>query len=122
MVENPEKPGFPVPPKPKEPRTKYPWLRSIGKEMPILGGFRTFDRGAIGALTDAGGFAGAAAQIIELGAADLALAHHHHRIHQRRIDREDAFHAFAIGQLAHREGLVQAGALAGDADAFKRLD
>jgi hypothetical protein len=40
---------------------------------------------------------------------------------QRRIDREDAFHAFAIRHLAHGEGLVDAGALAGDAHAFKGL-
>src|ERR1700720_4521162 len=61
--------------------------------------------GGLGALADAGGLAGAATQIIELGAADLALAHDDDRIHQRRIDREDALHAFAIGHLAHGEAL-----------------
>src|ERR1700744_3003427 len=73
------------------------------------------------ALGDAGGFAAAAAQVIELRAADLALAHDRHRIHQRREDREHALHAFAVRDFAHGEALVEAGALAGDAHALERL-
>src|SRR5204862_7896681 len=69
----------------------------------------------LGALADTRRLAGASAQVIELGAAHLALAHHGHRVDQRRIDREDALHALAIGDLAHGEGLVQPAALAGDA-------
>ena len=64
----------------------------------------------------------ASAQIIELRAADLALAHDGHGIDQRRIDREDALDAFAVGNLAHGEALVEARAEAGDADAFERLE
>jgi hypothetical protein len=64
----------------------------------------------------------AAAQVIELRAADLALAHDLHGIDQRAVDREHALHAFAIGDLAHREALVDAFALARDADAFEGLE
>src|ERR1700731_2315863 len=63
---------------------------------------------AILLLDDAGRFAAQAPQIIELGAPHLAAPHHLDRIDQRRIEREDALDAFAIGNLAHREVLVEA--------------
>ena len=69
-------------------------------------------------LGDAGRLAAAAAQIIELGAAHLAAAHDLDRVDHRRIEREHALDAFAVGNLAHREILVEAGAGAADADAF----
>src|SRR5580704_1816929 len=72
-------------------------------------------------LADAGRFAPAAAQIIELGATDLAAAHDLDRVDHRRIEREDALDAFAIRNLPHGEVLVQAAAGAADADTFISL-
>src|SRR4029077_929684 len=74
--------------------------------------------GVILPLDDAGGLAAAAAQIIELGAAHLAAAHDLDGIDHRRIEREHALDAFAVGDFPHREILVQAGAGAADADAL----
>ena len=74
------------------------------------------------ALDDARRLAAAAAQIIELGAAYLAAAHDLDRVDHRRIKREDALDAFAVGNLAHGEILVQPGAGAADADALIGLD
>src|SRR5438067_6054480 len=71
---------------------------------------------AFDAFADAGGFAAPSAEVIELCAAHLALAHHLHRIHERAIHREHALDALAIGKLAHGEALVQPFASAGDAD------
>src|SRR5262249_45701796 len=58
-------------------------------------------------LDDAGALAAQAAQVIELGAAHLAAAHDFDRVDHRRIEREHAFHALAVGNLAHGEILVQ---------------
>src|SRR5262245_48752230 len=73
-------------------------------------------------LDDAGALAAQAAQIIELGATHLAAAHDLDRVDHRRIEREHAFHALAVGNLAHGEILVQPGAGAADADPFVGLD
>src|ERR1700738_4275128 len=73
---------------------------------------------ALGLLDDAGRLAAQIAQVIEFRAAHLAAAHHLDRIDHRRHHREDAFHAFAVGNLAHRKALVEACAGAADADAF----
>src|SRR6266852_237531 len=78
--------------------------------------------GALLALADAGRFAAPLAQVIELGAAHLAAAHHLDRIDHRRIERKDALDALAVGDLAHGEVLVEAGARAADADALIGLD
>src|SRR5262249_5379108 len=78
--------------------------------------------GAGGALGDARRLAAAAAQVIELGAADLAAAHQLDAGDPRAVEREDALDAFAVGDLAHGEGGVQPGILAGDADALEGLD
>src|SRR5215470_6383254 len=83
------------------------------------GGFAAFTRLA---LDDARRLAAAAAQIIELGAADLAAAHDLDRVDHRRIEREHALDALAIGDLANREVLVEARARAADADALVSLD
>src|SRR5436853_3261330 len=66
-------------------------------------------------LGDAGGLAAPAAQVIELGAPHLAAPHDLDRVDQRRIEREHALDAFAVGNLAHGEVLVEAGAGAPDA-------
>src|SRR5262245_54533754 len=73
---------------------------------------------AVLALDDAGGLAAAAAQVIELRAAHLAAAHDLDRVDQRRVEREHALDALAVGDLAHREALVQAAARARDAHAL----
>src|SRR3954462_11034652 len=73
--------------------------------------------GVILLLGDARLLAAQAAQIIELGAAHLAAAHDLDRVHHRRIQREHALHALAVGNLAYREALVDAGRRARDAHA-----
>src|SRR5262249_30266759 len=73
-------------------------------------------------LADPRGFAAATAQIIELGASDLAAAHELDRVDHRRIQRKHALHAFAVGNLAHGETLVEARPRTGDANAFIGLD
>src|SRR5215469_2997588 len=70
------------------------------------------------ALADAGRFAAPAAQIVELGPADLAAAHDLDRVDHRRVERKDALDALAVRDLAHREVLVEAAAGAADADAL----
>src|ERR1700716_3986836 len=82
-------------------------------------------RGRLGVvllLGDARLLAAQSAQVIELGAAHLAAAHDLDRIDHRRIERKHALDALAIGNLAHREVLVEAGAGAPDADALIGLD
>ena len=74
------------------------------------------------ALGNTGGLAAAATQIIELGAAHAAVAHHLDGLDQRRMDREDALDALAIGNLADGEVLVDAAAGAADAYAFIGLN
>src|SRR6185503_17868733 len=73
------------------------------------------------ALEDARRLAAAAAQVIELGAAHLAAAQHLDLGDVGRVDREHALHALAVGDLAHREALVEAGARAGDDHALVGL-
>src|SRR5882724_9820675 len=69
-------------------------------------------------LDDAGRLAAQTAQVIQLGAAHLAAAHHGDRVDHRRHHREHAFHAFAVGNLAHRKALIESAAGAADADAL----
>ena len=65
---------------------------------------------------------GAAAQVIELGAADIAAAHDLDLVDDRRIEREDALDALAEADLADGEAGADALVGAGDAHAFERLD
>src|SRR6516225_230289 len=73
-------------------------------------------------LADARCLAAATAQVIKLGAAHLAAAHELDRVDHRRIKRKHALHAFAIGNLAHGEILVEARARAADTNALISLD
>jgi len=73
------------------------------------------------ALDNARGLSAPAAQIVELGAAHLAAANDLDRIDHRRVKRKDALDAFAVGNLAHREVLVQPRSGAADAHAFVGL-
>jgi len=72
-------------------------------------------------LDNAGSLAGQAAQIIKLGPADTAAADNFNPFNQRRINRENTFHTFAIRDFADSESLLQAAAFAGNADAFVNL-
>src|ERR1700676_2015430 len=74
------------------------------------------------ALGDARRSAGAAAQVIELGASDRPAPDHVDRGDARRIKWKDAFDTFAIGNFAQGEVGIDPGVLAGDADALEGLD
>src|ERR1700682_988945 len=93
-----------------------------------FGGGGAGDRDALAAgifataLGDARLFAPETAQIIKFGAPYRAAAHDLDRADPRRVEREDAFHPFAVGDLAQGEVRVDPGILAGDAHPFKGLD
>src|SRR5688572_28443121 len=70
------------------------------------------------ALGNAGAFAGAAAQVVELRPAHDAAADHLDALDVRRVEREDALDALAEAHLADGEIAVDAAVRAGDADAF----
>src|SRR5438309_1307656 len=71
---------------------------------------------------DPGRLARAAAQVIELGAANVALALDLDAGDQRRIGLERALHALAAADLAHREAGVQPAVALADHHAFVGLD
>src|SRR4051794_17333778 len=99
----------------KKARGKTPRLWSHppeGDELLADGG------GALGLFDDAGRLAAQLAQVIELGATHLAAAHHLDRVDHRRHHREYALDAFAVGNLANGEALVEPAAGAADAHAF----
>ena len=101
-----------------------PWRRlgeRVGGRGSCLGLAALGLRLGVDALGDAGRLAAAIAQVIELGAPHLAAAHHLDRVDVRRIDREHALDALAVGDLADREALLDAAAGAGDADALVGL-
>src|SRR5262245_60261561 len=93
--------------------------RPLGSLFGLLG-----DQLALGldVLGDAARLAAQIAQVIELGAAHHALAHHLDLPDRGAVEREDALDAFAEADLAHRERGVHAGILAGDAKALVDLD
>src|SRR5260370_22402374 len=74
--------------------------------------------GALRLLDDAGRLAAQIAQVIQLGTAHLAAAHHLDRVDHRRHHGEYALHAFAVGDLADGEALVEPAAGTADADPF----
>src|SRR5262249_17600824 len=59
-------------------------------------------------------FAGAAAEIVELGAPNFARALHHDVGHAGRVQRKDPFHALALDDPAHDEHFPRVGARASD--------
>ena len=77
-------------------------------------------RTGVAALADAGALADAAAQVVELGAPDVAAGGDLDLLDLRRVHRERALHADAEGLLADREGLAHALALALDAPRPRR--
>ena len=52
----------------------------------------------------------AAAEVVELGAANLTAGHNLNLGNLGGVDGEGAFHAFAVGNLTNGESLVDAGA------------
>src|SRR6516164_9921103 len=86
--------------------------------QPVFGELLADGGGALGLLDDAGRLAAQVAQVIELGAAHLAAAYHLDRVDHGRHHGEHTFHAFAIGDFADREALIEPGAGTPDADAF----
>src|SRR5581483_4011181 len=70
---------------------------------------------------DARGLAFQSAQVVQLGAAHLALALDLHRIDRAAVRLEHALHAGAMRHLAHGEGRMQAAIALGDHDALERL-
>src|ERR1017187_5308639 len=70
---------------------------------------------------EACGFALQSAQIVKLGAAHAAGAHHVDVVDHACVDRENAFHALAEADLAHRDALAHAGVIACNHRAFEGL-
>ena len=78
-------------------------------------------RADVAALADAGALADPAAQVVELGAPDVAAGGDLDPLDLRRVHRERALHADAERVLADREGLAHALALALDHHALEDL-
>ena len=72
-------------------------------------------------LGDPGALADPAAQVVELGPADVAAGDDLEPLDLRRVDREGPLDADPERLLADREGLAGAGAAAGDHDALEDL-
>ena len=73
-------------------------------------------------LLDLGLLAAELAQVVELGAAHVTAGHDLDPVDARAVDRVGPLDADAEADLADREGLAQAGALAADHDALEDLD
>src|SRR5262245_10233046 len=68
------------------------------------------------------GFTREVAQVVQLGAANAPAAHYADLGEHWAVQREDALDAYAIGDLADREGLADSATAARDADALERLN
>src|SRR5215204_2636046 len=62
------------------------------------------------------------AQVVQAGAAHLAVTHHLNLVDARRVALERTLHADAAGDLAHRERRRRAGVADADYVAFEDLD
>jgi len=71
---------------------------------------------------DLGSLADAISQVVQLGAADVATDRPLHLGHDRRVHGERSFHTNTEAELADLERLVDAGATAGNDNAFEDLD
>ena len=78
-------------------------------------------RAGVAALADAGALADTAAQVVELGAADVTAGGDLDALDLRRVHGERPLYADAEGLLADREGLAHPLALALDDDALEDL-
>ena len=70
---------------------------------------------------DLGGFALTAAQIIQLGPANLTAANQVHMIYTRRMNRERTFHTDSIRHPAYSERFPDAAVALGDNSTFESL-
>src|SRR6266508_2427172 len=95
---------------------------ALGPGLGVLprGGGRGPD--GLPALPDAGPLAPQLAQVVELGPADPAPAHHLELADRRRVDGEGPFDPDAEGHLADGERLAKAPALAADDHSLEHLD
>src|SRR5437588_9729746 len=75
-------------------------------------------RGALRLLDDAGRLTAQVAQVVQLGSAHLAAAHHLDGIDHWRQHGEHAFDTLAIGNFADREALIDPATGTADAHAF----
>src|SRR4029079_4482301 len=73
-------------------------------------------------LFDAGGFARPLAQVVELGAPDVAAALDLDRSDQRTVGLERALDALAARDLAHHEARVETAIALGNDDALEGLE
>src|SRR5262249_35863632 len=83
---------------------------------------RVGTHGLAGALGDPRPLAGAAAQVIELGAPNDAAPDHLDRGDPGRIERKDALDALAVGDLAQRKARIDVGIAARNAQPLEGLD
>src|SRR5580698_7309355 len=91
----------------------FPSFRARAMSCPACG---------LSAFLEASGFSLQSTQVIELGAADLASAHHVDFIDDGGAQRKNALNAVAEADLADRYGLAHACILAGEHCAFKNLN
>src|SRR5689334_1583004 len=83
------------------------WRESVYRLLPLL--------------LDLGSLAPEIAEVVELGAADIAPGHDLDPVQRRAVDRVGALDPDPEADLANREGLAQAGTLAPDDDALEDL-
>lgn len=76
----------------------------------------------VGPFDKTGRLTGAVAEVVQLRAADFAVALHFHLGELRGVDRKRPLDSFAGDDSADREVLVHAGAATGDDDAVENLD
>ena len=69
-------------------------------------------------LADLGSLTDAAAQVIQLGAANITAAHGLDLLDEGGVDGEHLLHADAVGEAANGEGLLQTAVLLRDDDAL----
>ena len=69
-----------------------------------------------------GSLAHAAAQVVQLGTAYLTIAHNLELCNVRGVYREGLLHAYAVGDTANGNRLVNAGMLLGNDDALENLN
>ena len=122
-----------VSPRPRPPRRprRPPRRASLGELLlagarRVVGRHRALDVGLLlgarpAALAHPRAAADPVAQVVELGAADVAAGRHLDPLDLRRVQRERALHADAERLLADGEGLARAAALALDHDALEDL-
>src|SRR5215216_1878397 len=95
--------------------------RGGGRGIVQQAGLDDLLRAHVAALAHAGALADPAAQVVELGAADVTAGGDLDALDLRRVHGERPLHADAEGLLADREGLAHPLALALDDDALEDL-